>query len=42
MSEIISVGLDNFVLLDNYHDKSEFVENLKKRYESDIIYVRIY
>ncbi len=33
------VGLDDFVLLDDYTNQEAFIENLRIRYESDIIYV---
>ena len=33
------VGLDDFVLLDDFMNEDAFMENLKIRYQSDIIYV---
>lgn len=34
-------GLDDFVLLENYTSEDAFIENLKIRHQSDIIYVRL-
>lgn len=34
------VGVDDFVLLENFEDKDAFLENLRKRYKENIIYVR--
>lgn len=36
------VGVDDFVLLENFEDKGAFLENLQKRYKENIIYVRNY
>ena len=36
----VNIGLDNFVLLENYTDENAFVENLLIRHESDLIYVK--
>ena len=33
------VGVDDFVLLENYQDKDVFLENLRKRFNEKIIYV---
>lgn len=33
------VGVDDFVLLENFQDKDAFLENLQKRYKENIIYV---
>lgn len=33
------VGVDDFVLLENFEDKGAFLENLQKRYKENIIYV---
>ena len=33
------VGVDDSVLLENYEDKSAFLENLHRRYKENIIYV---
>lgn len=33
------VGVDDFVLLENFEDKDAFLENLRKRYKENIIYV---
>lgn len=33
------VGVDDFVLLENFKDKDAFLENLQKRYKENIIYV---
>lgn len=35
------VGLQDFVLLEDYHSESAFVENLKKRFQANLIYVSI-
>lgn len=35
------VGVDDFVLLENFEDKDAFLENLRKRYKENIIYVRL-
>lgn len=34
------VGLDDFVLLEQYDNEEAFIENLRLRHQSDIIYVR--
>jgi hypothetical protein len=34
-------GVDDFVLLENFTDEDAFIENLRLRYASDIIYVII-
>ncbi len=36
------IGLDDFVLLDNYDDQEEFIENLRIRHRADIIYVDLF
>ena len=33
------VGLQDFLLLENYQDKDAFIENLRKRFYEKIIYV---
>jgi hypothetical protein len=33
------VGLDDFVLLEDFTNQDAFIENLRSRYHSDIIYV---
>ena len=33
------VGLDDFVLLKDFTNQDAFIENLRSRYQSDIIYV---
>ncbi|KAH9389795.1 Unconventional myosin-Ih [Tyrophagus putrescentiae] len=35
------VGVDDFVLLENFEDKDAFLENLRKRYKENIIYTYI-
>ncbi|XP_014666080.1 PREDICTED: unconventional myosin-Ic-like isoform X2 [Priapulus caudatus] len=35
------VGLQDFVLLEDYHDVNAFIENLRKRFNEDIIYTYI-
>lgn len=35
------VGLQDFLLLENYRDEESFIENLRKRYYEDLIYVKI-
>lgn len=35
------VGVDDCVLLDNHRDRELFVNNLRKRFNEDIIYVSI-
>jgi myosin-1 len=34
-------GVDDFVLLEAYDDEDAFIENLRIRHESNIIYVKI-
>lgn len=34
-----TVGLDDLVLLEDYKNENEFIKNLQKRHEADIIYV---
>jgi len=34
-------GVDDFVLLENYTSEDAFIENLRIRYASEIIYVRM-
>lgn len=36
------VGLQDFVLLEDYHSEQAFIDNLKKRFQSDLIYVSIF
>ena len=36
------VGVQDFVLLENFQSESAFVENLEKRFSEDIIYVSNY
>ncbi len=33
------VGLDDFVLLEDFNNPEAFIENLRLRHEADIIYV---
>ena len=33
------VGVDDFVLLEDFENKDSFLENLQKRYKENIIYV---
>lgn len=33
------VGLQDFVLLENYQSEGPFIDNLKKRFQENIIYV---
>lgn len=35
------VGLQDFLLLENYQDEDAFIENLRKRFYEKIIYVSI-
>ena len=35
-----TVGVEDFVLLDDYRSEDAFLENLKKRFQEDLIYVR--
>ncbi|KAI4471103.1 myosin [Holotrichia oblita] len=35
------VGVQDTVLLENYTDENVFVDNLRKRFKEDLIYVRI-
>lgn len=35
------VGLQDMVLLEDYHSESAFIDNLRKRYQSNLIYVSI-
>jgi len=32
-------GVQDFVLLENYQDDGAFIENLKKRFQENLIYV---
>lgn len=34
-----AVGVEDFVLLDNYKSREAFLDNLKKRFQEDLIYV---
>lgn len=36
------VGVQDFVLLEKYTDENAFVENLQKRFQEKLIYVRFY
>jgi myosin-1 len=33
------VGLQDFLLLEDYQNENAFIDNLKKRFENDLIYV---
>lgn len=35
------VGVQDFVLLENYEDQDAFIENLKKRFKENLIYVSV-
>lgn len=35
------VGVEDFVLLENYTDANAFIENLKKRFKENLIYVSL-
>ena len=35
------VGVQDFVLLENFQDESAFVDNLRKRFKENLIYVSI-
>ena len=35
------VGVQDFVLLENYTDPNAFIENLKKRFKENLIYVSL-
>lgn len=35
------VGLQDFILLEDYQSDTAFIDNLKKRFQADLIYVRI-
>lgn len=34
------VGVQDFLLLDNYTSEAAFIENLRRRYKENLIYVR--
>lgn len=36
-----TVGLDDFVLLEDFNNEDEFIKNLKIRHDANIIYVNI-
>lgn len=36
------VGVQDFVLLEDFKSQEAFLENLRKRYQADLIYVSIY
>ena len=36
------VGLQDFLLLENYTNENEFIENLRKRFFEKIIYVSVH
>jgi myosin-1 len=36
------VGVEDFVLLENYKDQNAFIENLRKRFKENLIYVSLY
>jgi myosin-1 len=35
------VGVEDFVLLENYKDQNAFIENLRKRFKENLIYVSL-
>lgn len=35
------VGVEDFVLLENFRDQSAFIENLQKRFKENLIYVSL-
>ena len=35
-----TVGVEDFVLLENFTSEDAFVDNLRKRFQEDLIYVR--
>lgn len=35
------VGLQDFLLLENYQSEEAFIDNLRKRFQGDLIYVSI-
>lgn len=35
------VGLQDFILLEDYQSETAFIDNLKKRFHADLIYVRV-
>ena len=37
----LAIGVDDFVLLENYNEEEAFIDNLRIRYKSDIIYTYI-
>lgn len=39
--ESTQVGLDDFVLLDDFTNEDAFIDNLKIRHEANIVYVNI-
>lgn len=36
-----AVGLQDFLLLEDYQSETAFIDNLKKRFENNLIYVSI-
>jgi myosin-1 len=36
------VGVEDFVLLENYKDQNAFIENLRKRFKENLIYVSLH
>ena len=36
------VGVQDFVLLEDFKNPEAFVDNLRKRYQADLIYVSVY
>lgn len=39
--ESTRVGLDDFVLLDDFTNENAFIENLRERHAADIVYVSL-
>jgi myosin-1 len=40
LNERATCGVDDFVLLEKFDDEDAFIDNLKIRHQSDLIYVK--